>query len=314
VLDSVIGVLPETFLRPFYPYDGRNAPRRAFAAPVSLLEFSNLSDDDTGARRWQETNDSVRVEDHGRVRLLTIDRPDALNAMNNTVFAGIGDALAAARTAEATAVVVITGTGRAFSAGQDLAEMQAGLAVDGEHQFPRMLEQLTSFNKPLIAAVNGLAIGIGMTMLAHCDLVFMAADARLKTPFPQLGLAPEAGSSYTFIQRMGWQNAAYTLMSGRWFSAAQYHEMGLAWRVTEPEDLLPEAMTVAEELAANPIPSLIATKELLLGSSGRPTDAWAAHEREIAAYGHLLGAAANQEAVAAFIEKREPDFTRIPGI
>jgi enoyl-CoA hydratase/carnithine racemase len=212
------------------------------------------------------------------------------------------------------AVVVITGTGRAFSAGQDLAEMQALNAGDlTEHQFPRMLKQLTNFKKPLIAAVNGLGIGIGMTALAHCDIVLMATDARLRTPFPQLGLAPEAGSSSTFIERMGWQNAAYTLLSGRWFSADECLKMGYVWRVTEPDELMSQSLEVAAEIAANPIPSLMATKELML-ASGRPSDAWAAHEREVKIYATLMGAPANNEALAAFIEKRPPEFSKIPGI
>jgi enoyl-CoA hydratase/carnithine racemase len=258
--------------------------------------------------------DCVLTQDHGRVRLLTINRPDALNAMNNEVFAAIADGVAAAEAAAGTAVVVITGNGRAFSAGADLQDLQnrsEGLA--GEHQFPRMLKQLTHFKKPLIAAVNGLGVGIGMTFLAHCDLVLMASDARLRTPFPQLGLAPEAGSSATFIERMGWQNAAYTLMSGRWFSAAECLEMGLVWRLCEPAELMTSAMSVAAELASNPIPSLIATKELML-ASGRPTHAWAAHEREARAYETMLGAPANKEALAAFIDKREPRFDSLPGL
>ena len=256
----------------------------------------------------------IVTEDLGRVRVITINRPQALNSMNNAVFAGIRDALAEAEVDSGVAVAVITGEGRAFSAGQDLQEMQDGLSGDGgDHQFPAMLKQLTEFKKPLIAAVNGLGVGIGMTFLAHCDLVLMSTAARLRTPFPQLGLAPEAGSSYTFATRMGWQNAAYVLMSGRWFSAKECLEMGLVWKVCEPESLMSEAIAVAGELAANPIPSLVATKELLMGA-GRPEEAWAAHKRENGAYATHTGAPANTEAVAAFVEKRDPDFSSIPGI
>ena len=256
----------------------------------------------------------IVTEDLGRVRVITINRPQALNSMNNAVFAGIRDALAEAEVDSGVAVAVITGEGRAFSAGQDLQEMQDGLSGDGgDHQFPAMLKQLTEFKKPLIAAVNGLGVGIGMTFLAHCDLVLMSTAARLRTPFPQLGLAPEAGSSYTFATRMGWQNAAYVLMSGRWFSAEECLEMGLVWKVCEPESLMSDAIAVAGELAANPIPSLVATKELLMGA-GRPDEAWAAHKRENGAYAPLMGAPANTEAVAAFVEKRDPDFSSIPGI
>lgn len=250
-----------------------------------------------------------------RVMILTINRPEALNAANNTVYRGIRDGLLDAEADSDVAVVVITGAGRAFCAGQDLGEMQAQNSGEESHpsEFPGMIKVLTHFRKPLIAAVNGIGVGIGMTFLAHCDLVLMASGARLKTPFPQLGLAPEAGSSYSFPQKLGWQNAAYTLMSGRWFSAQECLEMGLVWRVTEPDELMQETYAVAAELAANPIPSLVATKELLL-ASGHSIQAMAAHEREQAAFTGLLGAPANAEAIKAFQEKRDPDFGSIPGL
>ena len=254
----------------------------------------------------------LTTTDDARVRTLTIDRPEALNAMNNEVFAAIRDALEAAVADGRVAVVVITGTGRAFSAGQDLNEM-LDVADGVEHQFPPMLERLTTFPKPLIAAVNGIGVGIGMTFLAHCDLVLMASDARVRTPFPQLGLAPEAGSSWTFASVMGWQNAAHVLLSGRWFTAEECHEMGLAWKVCDPDELSAEAAAVASEIAANPIPSLVATKQLML-DAGRVDSALGAFRRELVAYKPLMGGAANREAVAAFLEKREPDFTTIPGV
>jgi enoyl-CoA hydratase/carnithine racemase len=255
----------------------------------------------------------LKSEDSGRVRRLTLNRPEALNAFNNALFAAVRDALQKAEQDAGVAVVVLTGEGRAFSAGQDLAEMRAMLDGGGEaHQFPSFFAQLTSFRKPLVAAVNGIGVGIGMTMLAHCDVVLMASDARLRTPFPQLGLAPEAGSSALFPLLMGWQWAAYTLLSGKWLTAEEAHAAGLVWKVCPRQDLLEQAMTVATEIAANPIPSLIATKELML-AGGRRVLAQQAHAREIAAYRPLVGAPANREAVAAFLEKREPDFSKIPG-
>ena len=234
--------------------------------------------------------------------------------MNNEVFSAIRDELASAESDDRVAVVILTGNGKAFSAGQDLSEMLETTASDGEpHQFPSMLETVAGFTKPLIGAVNGLGVGIGMTILAHCDLVLMSSTARLRTPFPQLGVAPEAGSSYTFANRIGWQDAAYVLMSGRWFTAQECLDMGFVWRVCEPEALDVETMAVALELAANPIPSLVATKRLML-ESGRRDQALAAHEREVAAFVELIGAPANQEAVTAFLEKRQPDFSSIPGL
>ncbi len=256
----------------------------------------------------------LQIEDRGRVRVLRMNRPDALNAMNNALFAALRDALSDAATAPGVAVVVLTGNGRAFCAGQDLTEMLASHEDGAEpHQFPSMLEVVAGFPKPLIAAVNGLGVGIGMTILAHCDLVLMADTARLRTPFPQLGLAPEAGSSFTFADRMGWQAAAYVLLSGRWFDAQECLAMGLVWKVCAADRLEEETAEVAAEVAANPIPSLVATKRLML-DSGRRDNALAAHRREVAAYAELIGAPANSEAVAAFIDKRDPDFTRIDGL
>ncbi|MDA3038342.1 MAG: enoyl-CoA hydratase-related protein [Actinomycetota bacterium] len=253
---------------------------------------------------------ALKTTDTGRVRILSINRPDALNAMNNAVFSSIRDGLDAAAADPGVAVVVLTGEGRAFCAGQDLTEMLAG---GEEHQFPSMLERLATFPKPLVAAVNGLGVGIGMTILGHCDLALMADTARLRTPFPQLGLAPEAGSSATFASVMGWQNAAHVLLTGRWFSAEECHEMGLVWKVCTADSLMDETMQVAQEIAANPIPSLIATKKLML-AAGKTEAVLAAHNRELVAYQPLMGGAANREAVAAFTEKREPDFSAIPGL
>jgi enoyl-CoA hydratase/carnithine racemase len=255
----------------------------------------------------------VKIEDAGRVRKLILNRPEFMNAFNNAQYKAVSAGLKQAEEDSKVAVVLITGEGRAFSAGQDLSEMQR--MVDGgrdTYQFPGFLAQLTAFRKPLIAAVNGGGVGIGMTMLGHCDLVLMSNTARLRTPFPQLGLAPEAGSSGLFPMRMGWQNAAYTLLSGKWLSAQDAYDAGYVWKVCEPQELLEQAMAVATDIAANPIPSLIATKELML-ASGRLDLAKESHAREVEAYKDLVGAPANREAIAAFFERREPDFSKVPG-
>lgn len=254
---------------------------------------------------------AVVIADLHRIRILRINRPESLNALNQAVVVELHSALADAEQDDSVAVCVITGVGRAFCAGQDMNEMQE--TSSSPSKFPLLLKTLANFSKPLIAAVNGIGVGFGMTILAHCDLVLMAKSAKLRTPFPQLGLAPEAASSYTFPTRMGWQNAAYVLMSGRWFSASECHEMGLVWRVVDDVVLLDETREVAGELALNPIPSLIATKQLMT-SAGRAEQAWAAHNREMAAYETLMGSPANSEAVAAFLQKRAPDFSKIPGL
>ena len=259
-------------------------------------------------------NDAVVTEDIGRVRVIKMNRPDALNSMNPWMFMGIRDALHGAQEDDTVAVAVITGEGRAFCAGLDLADSNSpDPDAPKENQFPSMLKALTEFRKPLIAAVNGLGVGVGMTMLAHCDLVLMAKSVKMRTPFPQLGLAPEAGSSFSFAERMGWQNASYALLSGRWFSAQECLDMGLAWRVEADEEVLGKSMEVAEELAKNPIPSLIATKELMM-MAGRQEASWSAHGRENEVYADLMGGPANREAFKAFAEKRDPDFSKISGI
>lgn len=255
----------------------------------------------------------LTIEDVGRVRTLILNRPEFMNAFNNALYKAVHDSLKQAEQDAGVAVVLLTGAGRAFSAGQDLTEMQRMVDGGGDtYQFPGFLAQLTAFRKPLIAAVNGVGVGIGMTMLAHCDLVLMSSTARLRTPFPQLGLAPEAGSSGLFPLRMGWQNAAHTLLSGKWLSAQDAHEAGYVWKICEPEQLIEQALAVATDIAANPIPSLIATKELML-AGGRLAVAKESHARELEAYKDLVGAPANREAIAAFFERREPDFSKVPG-
>jgi enoyl-CoA hydratase/carnithine racemase len=272
----------------------------------------------------------LRVEDHGRARLLTLDRPEALNAFNTALYDALGDALAAAADDPDVAVAVITGEGRAFSAGQDLLEM-ADLATrfgeggnadaadpspraddpgsDPPSGFPHLLDELQSFPKPLLAAVNGIGLGIGFTMLAHCDLVFIAEGARLKTPFTSLGVSPEAASSYLFPERLGWQQAARVLFTSDWVSAEEAVELGIAYRLCTPETLLAETMELAGRIARMPISSLVTTKRLMLDAQLPFIER--ARAREEAAFVTVMGGPANLEALTAFAEKREPDFTDV---
>lgn len=257
---------------------------------------------------------TLTVSDANRVRTLLLDRPEALNAFNEDLYDATTEALLAAAEDPSVAVVLVTGNGRAFSAGTDLLEMHQ-MATDpafprGKHGFIGLIDALVDFPKPLVVAVNGLGLGIGATILGFADLAFMSATARLKCPFTSLGVAPEAASSYLFPALVGRQNAAWALLSAEWIGPEEAQSMGLVWRVCEPTDLLPVARQHAEVLAARPISSLIAVKRTMTEPHREAIRA--ARDRENAAFAELMGGPANLEALAAFAEGREPDFTHLP--
>ncbi len=265
----------------------------------------------------------LRIEDHPdgteRVRLITFDRPEARNAFDSELYGAVADALEEAGESDELAVAVLTGEGSAYSAGQDLAEMgrlgepstRAEEQQDaGEYGFVKFIKAMETFPKPIVAAVNGVAVGVGTTMLPYCDLVLASSDARFRLPFASLGVVPEAGSSWTLPAVMGWQAAAHVLFTAEWLAAAAALECGLVWKVVEPEALLSDALEVAGKIAKMPIISLVETKRLLMAT--RLDAARSARTREEEVFSRVTGAPANREAIAAFLEKREADFTNLP--
>ncbi|HET9420868.1 MAG TPA: enoyl-CoA hydratase-related protein [Nocardioides sp.] len=257
---------------------------------------------------------TLQVADHRRVRTITLDRPEALNAFNEALYDATTEALLAAAEDPGVAVVLLTGNGRGFSAGTDLLEMHERATdpdfVAGKHGFLGLIDALVEFPKPLVCAVNGLGLGIGATVLGFADLAFMSTEARLKCPFTSLGVAPEAASSYLFPRLMGRQNAAWMLLSAEWVTAEEALAAGLVWRVCGPDDLLPEATRHAELLATRPISSLVAVKRTM--TAPLREEIRAARDRENAAFAELMGGPANLEALTAFAEGRDPDFTGLP--
>ena len=254
----------------------------------------------------------LQIDDADRIRTITLDRPEALNAFNEALYDATTDALLDAAVDNSVAVVVLTGTGRAFSAGTDVVEMaqrNTGGIEAGRHGFPGLVDQLVAFPKPLICAVNGLALGIGATMLALSDLVFMSTEARVRCPFTDLAVAPEAASSFTFPAMLGRHDATWILLSSQWFSAEECREMGLAWKVTAPEELLDVTMAHARVLASKSISSLMESKRTIIAAL--EPQIIAARERENAAFAHLMGRPANIEALTALAERRTPDFAAI---
>jgi enoyl-CoA hydratase/carnithine racemase len=244
----------------------------------------------------------VVVRDEARVRTITLNRPEALNAFNEALYDATTDALLAADADAEVAAVLLTGSGRAFSAGTDvneLAEMATNPDfVPGRHGFLGLVDALAALGKPLIVAVNGVGLGIGVTVLGYADLAFMATTARLKCPFTSLGVAPEAASSYLLPQLMGRQNAAWLLLSSEWLDAEQALRMGLVWQVCEPDALLAVAHDHAARIACHALPSLRAVKQAML--EPYRDEIAAARARENALFATLLGTDANLAAMRDF--------------
>jgi enoyl-CoA hydratase/carnithine racemase len=250
--------------------------------------------------------ETVRCADIEAVRVLELDRPQALNAFNNRLMDELTDAFIGATEASKIKVLVLTGAGRAFSAGADLTEMGTQQAPP-KHGFGGLLDTIFDFPKPFIVAVNGLGVGIGATICGIADLVYMAEGARLRCPFSTLGLTAEAASTVTFPRLMGRQRANWFLWSAEWMSARECLEAGLAVEVTPADGLMPRVMEQAQKLAALPLASLMKTKQLMLDPLRPQLRAAAAAEN--AGLAALVGGPANREALAAFREKRQPDFS-----
>ena len=231
----------------------------------------------------------IDVERRGAATWVTIDRPDKLNAFTGQLQQGIRLAFESAIADPEVRAVVLTGRGRAFSVGADRSLLD-GSASEADMQlaaeeFPRLLETVGGCDKPVIAAVNGLAIGLGSTILLHCDLVLVAASARLRFPFTALGVPPEAGSSYLLPARVRFADAMWSMLSSEWIDAETAVAMGLAWRLVEDQALIAETERVVETLAAVDARAVAATKRLLL--AGRADAVRAAYDRELAEWAAL---------------------------
>jgi enoyl-CoA hydratase/carnithine racemase len=218
----------------------------------------------------------VLSEDHGRVRLLTLARPEKLNAFTAHGYRNLRSRLEEAATEPDVAVCVLTGQGRAFSAGVDLGEMgRPGGSAELGADFDPLLECLAHFPKPLMAAVNGLAVGFGATLLLHCDIVVLDEEAELRLPFATLGTAAEAGSSFLLPERVGSQQAAWMMLSASPLSAADAVANGFAIARVEGGRVLDVTLEMAQKMAVHGAAVLMANKTLLReGDPARIGDAW----------------------------------------
>ncbi len=244
----------------------------------------------------------IDVTDTGSIRVITFDRPETRNAFNFAMYRATTEALAAASGDDEVRAVVLTGRPPAFTSGQDLAEMAeiaTGTAPAGvEHGFRGLLDGLVDFDKPLLAAVNGVGVGLGFTILGHCDLVLVDRTARLRVPFAELGVPPEAGSSYLFPLRMGHQQAARVLLASEWVSAEEAVDLGMALGVCPEGTVVDETLALARRIAAYPPAAVREIKRLV--SVTEREGVRAARAREDEAFTRLLGTAANREALERF--------------
>jgi len=206
----------------------------------------------------------VSEDDHGTVRVLTLDRPEKLNAFTAGGYRTLAARLDAAADDPDVAVVIVTGRGRAFSAGVDLSEMArpGGSTELGTH-FDPLLRRLASFPKPLLGAVNGLAVGFGATLLLHCDVVVIDEGALVRLPFVALGTCAEAASSWLLPRRVGMQAASWMVLSGAALTADEAVHHGFALAKAPAGRAVDEALVMAAQMAAHTVTALVANKALL---------------------------------------------------
>jgi enoyl-CoA hydratase/carnithine racemase len=243
--------------------------------------------------------------------ILTIEfnRPDKKNAITSAMYQMMADALKDGEGEAAVRAILITGKPEIFTAGNDLDDfLNNPPTAGGDRPVAQFMRALSSATKPVVAAVAGAAIGIGTTMLMHCDLVYAADNAKFSMPFTQLGLCPEFASSMLLPQLVGYQRAAEKLMLGEAFSAQEALQMGFVSKLVPAAELSAYAHAQAAKLVALPASSLRVTKRLMKGDHAAAINVRMLEENKH--FGEMLGAQEAKEAFTAFFEKRKPDFTK----
>jgi enoyl-CoA hydratase/carnithine racemase len=248
----------------------------------------------------------IRFEIDGAIATIAFNRPQKKNAITAAMYQSAADALKEASTNDAVRVIVMTGDGACFTAGNDLEDFLQSPPHGDDSPVSQFMNTLRSMAKPVVAAVPGLAIGIGTTLLMHCDLVYAANTAKFAMPFSQLGLCPEFASSVLLPRIAGYQRAAEKLLLGEPFDAHEAERMGLVNRVLPAEELMTFAQTQATKLAALPSESLRITKQLM--QADLQSAIAATMHSEMQHFTQLLQGPDAKEAFSAFLEKRKPVF------
>ena len=253
-------------------------------------------------------NDILTHIDAG-VMTITLNRVDKKNSITSAMYGAMADALVQAEGDAAIRVVLFQGHETIFSAGNDIGDFLNKPPAGKDSPVFRFLHGIAAFPKPIIAAVCGPAVGVGTTMLFHCDLVYAGDNAAFSMPFVNLGLCPEAASSLLVPQMMGYHRAAEALLMGDPFMAEAALEVGLVNRIVPPTEANGVAQSQARKLAAKPIGSLIETKRLM--KKGQARLVIEQMNEEGASFGRMLTEPAAKEAFGAFMEKRRPDFSKV---
>ncbi|MFN0301149.1 MAG: enoyl-CoA hydratase [Burkholderiales bacterium] len=250
----------------------------------------------------------VLVTRDGAVLRVVMNRPEKKNALTAAMYQGLADALQAGDADQAVRAILIGGAGSTFTAGNDLADFLKNPPRGKDSPVFRFLATINSLQKPLVAAVEGAAVGIGTTMLLHCDFVYAADDARFALPFVNLGICPEAASSFLLPLVAGHRRAAKLLMLGESFSAADAVEAGIVTEMLVPTKVMETAAALAQKLSEKPASSIRTTKRLLKKQYQEQILAALAEESET--FARMLGEPAAREAMGAFLEKRKADFSK----
>ncbi|MBE0625433.1 MAG: enoyl-CoA hydratase [Burkholderiales bacterium] len=250
----------------------------------------------------------IITENRDGVARIEINRPEKKNALTAAMYQAMADAIHAAEADARVRVLLIHGKPDLFTAGNDLQDFLDNPPRDDNRPVFQFLYGISQAQKPIVAAVAGAAVGIGTTMLLHCDLVYAAPNARLQLPFVNLGLVPEAGSSLLLPALAGYQRAAELLLLGEPFSAQKAKEIGLVTEVVSQDQLLDTAMAQAKKLAAKPAASLRLSKRLM--KQGQMAAVAQQIKLESGHFGERLNSPEAKEAFSAFLQKRQPDFSK----
>jgi enoyl-CoA hydratase/carnithine racemase len=251
---------------------------------------------------------NVTVTTNDQVLTIAWNRPDKKNALTQAMYGMAADALEKAGQDNDVRVVVLTGTTECFTAGNDLNDFLSNPDTGTDSPVARFLSNLATFEKPIVAAVSGPAIGVGTTMLLHCDMVVATDKAKFSMPFVKLGVCPEAASSYLLPLLAGYQRAAELLLLGDNFDAQMARECGIVNRIASEQDYQSVALELATKLAGLPPTSLRTTKAFLKNDHRSAIEARMTEEGE--AFGKLITEPEAVEAMTAFMERRAPDFSK----